>query len=135
MGWVIHKVYGKLVYSPENYEIDLRRLATRDDIKAALRDLEKEPFATPGVINEAQGLADQLSGVVAGPRQGQATARHVEVPRRRDSPRRFEFGSASGAVLAAWTAKSHVPIRLEHGGGPRNWLCLLAATNPGQDRF
>jgi hypothetical protein len=56
MGWMIHQAEAKLVYSPERYEIDLRTISGRDDVKAALADLEREPFATPAVVDEAEQL-------------------------------------------------------------------------------
>jgi hypothetical protein len=56
MRWAIHQSQARLVYLPENFTIDLRGISARDDIRLALEDLQREPFATPDVISEAQEL-------------------------------------------------------------------------------
>ena len=56
MQWVIQPERARLVFSPNNFAIDLRTICSRDDVKAALRSLEREPFATPEVVREAETL-------------------------------------------------------------------------------
>jgi hypothetical protein len=64
--WVINNELARLVYTPENYAIDLRRLTHKDDVRAAIKDLKREPFATPEVVEEAQRmLNDFLVWVIA----------------------------------------------------------------------
>ncbi|MES1213418.1 MAG: hypothetical protein ABUL64_02430 [Singulisphaera sp.] len=53
-GWVIHERQGKLIYEPANYEIDLRAVTGRNDIKLAINSLKQEPFATETVVQQAQ---------------------------------------------------------------------------------
>ncbi len=55
-GWVINERQGKLTYEPANYEIDLRTVAGRDDIKNLVNDLKREPFANEQVVREAQEM-------------------------------------------------------------------------------
>ncbi|HEY1598534.1 MAG TPA: hypothetical protein VGG64_02975, partial [Pirellulales bacterium] len=64
--WVINNELARLVYTPENYAIDLRRLAHKDDVRAVIKDLKREPFATAEVVEEAQRmLNDFLVWVIA----------------------------------------------------------------------
>ncbi len=54
--WVIHREKARLVHAAGNYAIDLRAIHDRADIRAALADLKREPFATDEVVNEAHSM-------------------------------------------------------------------------------
>jgi hypothetical protein len=55
-GWVINERQGKLTYEPANYEIDLRKVTGRDDIKDLIVSLKSESFADEQVVSEAQEM-------------------------------------------------------------------------------
>ncbi len=55
-GWVIHERQGKLSYEPAHYDIDLRTVTGRDDIKEAINRLKREPFADEQVVREAREM-------------------------------------------------------------------------------
>ncbi|HVU86444.1 MAG TPA: hypothetical protein VHD36_03940 [Pirellulales bacterium] len=54
--WVIHQQHGKLTYEPANYDIDLRAITSRDDVKVAINRLKREPFATEQIVHDAQEM-------------------------------------------------------------------------------
>ena len=54
--WVIDAEKARMVFAPESFEIDLRTLTGRSDIKAVIKSLKQEPFATPQVVQQAQDM-------------------------------------------------------------------------------